>query len=94
MAVCFVDIVGYTTHSKNLSEGELVQWIERFEQEATGIAVDHGGRVIKTIGDEVLLTADDPVAAAEIALALVERGLDERRPLPRRARRPVATGRS
>ena len=23
MAVCFVDIVGYTTHSKNLSEGGL-----------------------------------------------------------------------
>ena len=82
MAVCFVDIVGYTTHSKNLSEGELVQWIERFEQEATGIAVDRGGRVIKTIGDEVLLTADDPVAAAEIALALVERGLDEDDPFP------------
>lgn len=82
MAVCFVDIVGYTTHSKNLSEGELVQWIERFEQETTGVAVDRGGRVIKTIGDEVLLTADDPVAAAEIALALVERGLDEDDPFP------------
>lgn len=81
-AVCFVDIVGYTTHSKNLSEGELVQWIERFEQEATGLAVDHGGRVIKTIGDEVLLTADDPRAAAKIALVLAERGLDEDDPFP------------
>ena len=82
MAVCFVDIVGYTTHSKNLAEGELVQWIERFEQEATGLAVDHGGRVIKTIGDEILLTADDPHAAAEIALVLTERGLDEDDPFP------------
>jgi adenylate cyclase len=82
MAVCFVDIVGYTTHSKNLAEGELVEWIERFEQEATGLAVDHGGRVIKTIGDEVLLTADDPQAAAEIALVLTERGLDPDDPFP------------
>lgn len=82
MAVCFVDIVSYTTHSKNLGERELVAWIERFEQEATGIATDHGGRVIKTIGDEVLLTADDPVAAAEIALVLTERGLDEDDPFP------------
>lgn len=82
MAVCFVDIVGYTTQSKNLAEGELVAWIERFEQEATGIAVDHGGRVIKTIGDEILVTADDPHAAARIALLLVERGLDEDDPFP------------
>ncbi|WP_457207370.1 adenylate/guanylate cyclase domain-containing protein, partial [Nocardioides sp. P5_C9_2] len=32
---------------------------------------------IKTIGDEILVTADDPHAAAEIALALTGRGLDE-----------------
>jgi adenylate cyclase len=82
MAVCFVDIVGYTAQSRNLAEGELVEWIEGFEQEATGIAVDHGGRVIKTIGDEILVTADDPAAAAEIALALVERGLDDEDPFP------------
>ncbi len=82
MAVCFVDIVGYTTQSKNLDEGELVAWIEHFEQEATGIAVDHGGRVIKTIGDEILLTADDAHAAAAIAVALVGRGLDEDDPFP------------
>jgi adenylate cyclase len=82
MAVCFVDIVGYTTQSKNLTQRELVEWIERFEQETTGLAVDHGGRVIKTIGDEVLLVADDPDAAAEIALLLTERGLDDDDPFP------------
>ncbi|WP_107773035.1 adenylate/guanylate cyclase domain-containing protein [Nocardioides sediminis] len=82
MAVCFVDIVGYTAQSRNLAEGELVEWIEGFEQEATSIAVDRGGRVIKTIGDEILVTADDPVAAAEIALVLVERGLDDEDPFP------------
>ena len=82
MAVCFVDIVGYTTHSKSLDEDALVAWIEGFEQDATGTVVDHGGRVIKTIGDEILFTADDPAAAAEIALALTERGLDEDDPFP------------
>ena len=83
MAVCFVDIVGYTTHSKNLSEGELVQWIERFEQETTGVAVDRGGRVIKTIGDEVLYVADSPRALVEVALALTARGEDEADSFPR-----------
>ncbi|PUA83155.1 adenylate/guanylate cyclase domain-containing protein [Nocardioides currus] len=76
-AVCFVDIVGYTTRSRSLAQDELIDWIERFEQAATIAVVDHGGRVIKTIGDEILFTVDDPVAAAEIALDLTERGLDE-----------------
>ena len=87
MAVCFVDIVGYTTHSKALEEYELVAWIEGFEQVATGTVVDHGGRVIKTIGDEILFTTDDPAAAAEIALALTDRGGDEDDPFP-----PVRAG--
>jgi adenylate cyclase len=82
MAVCFVDIVGYTRHSRSLEEGALVDWIEGFEQEATGTVVDHGGRVIKTIGDEILFTADDPRAAAEVALLLTERGADEDDPFP------------
>ncbi len=77
MAVGFVDIVGYTTHSKSLDERELVSWIEHFEQEATGTVVDLGGRVIKTIGDEILYVADDPLDAVEIALTLTARGADE-----------------
>ncbi|MDP3894963.1 adenylate/guanylate cyclase domain-containing protein [Nocardioides sp.] len=82
MAVCFVDIVGYTTRSKNLTEPELVDWIEGFEQEATGVVVDHGARVIKMIGDEIMFVADDPAAAAEVALVLTERGSDEDDPFP------------
>lgn len=82
MAVCFVDIVGYTTRSKSLEEDALVEWIEGFEQVATGTVIDHGGRVIKTIGDEILFTTDEPAAAVEIALALTERGSDEDDPFP------------
>ncbi|QIK74834.1 adenylate/guanylate cyclase domain-containing protein [Nocardioides piscis] len=76
MAVCFVDIVGYTTQSKSLEEAELVEWIERFEQAATTAVIDRGGRVIKTIGDEILFTTDEASTAAEIALALTARGRD------------------
>ncbi|WP_426243183.1 adenylate/guanylate cyclase domain-containing protein [Nocardioides sp. LHG3406-4] len=77
MAVGFVDIVGYTARSRSLDERELITWIEHFEQEATVAVVDHGGRVIKTIGDEILYVADDPDAAVEIALTLTARGDDE-----------------
>ncbi len=76
MAVGFVDIVGYTGRSKNLTDSELVDWVEYFEDEMTRIVIDLGGRVIKTIGDEVLFVADDLVAAAEAALIVTERGAD------------------
>jgi adenylate cyclase len=73
MAVGFVDIVGYTSRSKHLDERELVGWLEHFESEATALVVDHGGRIIKTIGDEVLFVADRARDAAEVALLMTER---------------------
>jgi adenylate cyclase len=73
LAVGFVDIVGYTSRSTRLDEGELVGWLEHFEAEATGLVVDHGGRIIKTIGDEVLFVADRAEDAAETALLMTGR---------------------
>lgn len=83
MAVGFVDIVGYTGHSKTLTDSELVHWVEYFENEMTRTVVDLGGRVIKTIGDEVLFVTDDPVSAAEVALIVTERGEDPDDEFPR-----------
>jgi adenylate cyclase len=85
LAVGFVDIVGFTSQSKELSDAELVTWIEFFEAECSAVVNDHGGRVIKNIGDEVLFVADDVVAAAEVALVLTARGaeLDDEFPLVR-----------
>ena len=82
MAVCFVDIVGYTSRSRSLSEAELVSWVEEFEDACTGAVVDHGGRIIKTLGDAVLFACDDAVGAAEVALSLTERGADADDPFP------------
>jgi len=77
LAVTFVDIVGFTSQSKELTDVELVSWIEFFEAECSAVVHDHGGRVIKNIGDEVLFVADDVAAAAEVALVLTQRGADE-----------------
>jgi adenylate cyclase len=82
LAVCFVDIVGYTTRSRSLDGAELVEWVDRFEHDTTALVVDHGGQVIKTIGDEVLFTVTDPAAAVEIALTLAARGDDADDPFP------------
>jgi adenylate cyclase len=77
MAVVFVDIVGYTSRSRTLSETELAQWLESFESGAAQLAVERGGRIIKNIGDEVLIVADDVAAGADIALELTRRGADD-----------------
>ncbi len=81
-AVCFVDIVGYTSRSRTLSDTELVAWLESFESAVLGLAVDHGGRIIKNIGDELLIVADTPEAMADIALELTRRGADPDDPFP------------
>lgn len=82
LAVCFVDIVGFTSRSKELTEVELVGWIEDFESQATDIVSEHGGRVIKSIGDAVLYVADDLSAAVDAALVMTERGADPDDPFP------------
>ncbi|KAA1427893.1 adenylate/guanylate cyclase domain-containing protein [Nocardioides antri] len=76
-AVCFVDIVGYTSRSRTLSERELVAWLEAFETAALDIVIDHNGRIIKNIGDELLIVADTAQDAAAIATELTRRGADE-----------------
>ncbi|WP_028656983.1 adenylate/guanylate cyclase domain-containing protein [Nocardioides sp. J54] len=82
LAVCFVDIVGYTSRSRTLSDRELVAWLEAFETAVLEIAVDRGGRIIKNIGDELLLVADSPHVMADIALELTARGADPDDPFP------------
>ncbi|GAA5140772.1 hypothetical protein GCM10023340_01450 [Nocardioides marinquilinus] len=82
LTVGFVDIVGYTSRSRTLDEAELVAWVERFEATVTGLLTEAGGQVIKNIGDEVLLTADDPTAVADVLLELVRRGADDDDPFP------------
>ncbi len=81
-AVCFVDIVGYTSRSRNLSERELVAWLEAFETAALDTVIEHNGRIIKNIGDELLIVADSAQEAAALALALTRRGADENDEFP------------
>ncbi|MCR1781238.1 adenylate/guanylate cyclase domain-containing protein [Nocardioides carbamazepini] len=82
LAVCFVDIVGYTSRSRTLTDRELVSWLESFESVVLGLTVDRGGRIIKNIGDELLIVADSAEAMADIALELTRRGADPDDPFP------------
>jgi len=75
LGVGFADIVNYTRQSRSLSQKELGHLVDHFEARALEIIGAHEGRIIKTIGDEVLFVADDPESIACIGLELVEERL-------------------
>lgn len=66
-AVGFADIVGFTELSRHRSDGDLTRIIARFEYRTTEIVAECGGTVVKTLGDEVLFTADTATVVADIA---------------------------
>ncbi|MFL6090117.1 MAG: adenylate/guanylate cyclase domain-containing protein [Aeromicrobium sp.] len=70
--VGFVDIVGFTSRSRSLTGAELGALVDRFESVVSDLIADHAGRVVKTIGDEVVFVVDDPVEAAWLAVELAE----------------------
>ncbi|WP_318208876.1 MULTISPECIES: adenylate/guanylate cyclase domain-containing protein [unclassified Streptomyces] len=72
LAVGFADLVGFTRLTRRLEEEELGELVEAFETTCADLVAAHGGRLIKTLGDEVLYAADDAGTAAEIALRLIE----------------------
>ena len=77
MAVGFADLVGFTSLTRQAEEEDLAHLVDRFEAIATDVIAEQGGRVIKTVGDEVMFAADDAATAAEIALQLIERVDDD-----------------
>lgn len=79
-AVGFADMVGFTSLTREIGEEELGALVERFEAVASDIVATSGGRVVKTIGDEVLFVADDVRTAAEIGIRLAEQVPDETLP--------------
>ena len=72
LTVGFADLAGYTELSRQLDIAELADVLERFEAMAAALLAEQRGKVIKTIGDEVLFTVPEPAAAAELAIRLQE----------------------
>lgn len=82
LVVGFADIVGYTSVARHSNATELAKLLERFESDSAAVIAERHGRVVKTVGDEVLFLVDSPGDAAEIALRLTE---------PDRERRGLST---
>ena len=70
--VGFADLVNFTSLVRRMTERQLAVMVQRFEALATDIVTAHGGRVIKTVGDEILFVTIGAAPAAAVALDLVE----------------------
>ncbi len=73
LAVGFLDLVGYTALSQMLDDEELGALVTRFEALTYDTIAELGGRVVKTIGDEVMFVSESPEVAARISLRLTTR---------------------
>jgi len=72
VALGFVDLVGSTAWAQKLNLREQNLALTRFESAAWSSAVGAGGRVVKTIGDEVFFAAPTADAACRIATEVLQ----------------------
>jgi class 3 adenylate cyclase len=71
-SVGFADLVDSTGFAQQLDFGALSHALGEFDARASELVVANGGRVVKLIGDEIMFVANEPIAAAQIAFALVD----------------------
>lgn len=72
LSVGFADLVSYTRLSQKLEERELAALVDRFGKRSADVIAGAHGRLVKTVGDEVLFVADSAADAALIGLELAE----------------------
>jgi adenylate cyclase len=67
VAFAFADLAGYTRMTEERGEHEALDAVERFV-DSVQRTLPIGARVIKTLGDEVMVVASDPVTLTEWAV--------------------------
>jgi adenylate cyclase len=80
VAIGFADLAGYTRLTEEIGEEEALLVVERFVHLVTE-SLPEDARVIKTIGDEVMIVGADARALADWAVGF--QALATERPLPR-----------
>ena len=80
VAIAFCDLAGYTRYTEEEGEEEALSFVERFVEAVTE-TLPEDARVIKTIGDEVMIVAQDVQALTDWAVGFQR--LFVERPEPR-----------
>jgi len=80
VAIAFADLTGYTRFTEEEGEEEALSSVERFV-EGVSTTLPEGARVVKTVGDEVMVVGQDIQALVDWAVGFTS--LLEERPEPR-----------
>jgi adenylate cyclase len=80
VAIAFADLAGFTRFTEEEGEEEALSSVERFVEGVTH-SLPEDARVVKTIGDAVMVVGQDVSALVDWAVGFV--GLFEERPVPR-----------
>ena len=72
LAVGFVDLVGFTSLAQELTPAGLSGLLDDFEDRSFDTVAEHGGQLVKHIGDEIMFVVLEAEAACDIALSLVD----------------------
>jgi adenylate cyclase len=81
VGIAFADLAGYTRLTEEAGEEEALDVVERFVESVEETLPDEA-RVVKTIGDEVMVVGADPAALVDWAVGFQQLNAGER-PLPR-----------
>jgi adenylate cyclase len=81
VAIAFADLAGYTRLTEEAGEEEALDVVERFVESVEATLPDEA-RVVKTIGDEVMVVGADPVTLVDWAVGFQQLNAGQR-PLPR-----------
>jgi adenylate cyclase len=80
VAIAFADLAGYTRLTEEQGDEEALAAVEGFV-EAVELTLPEGARIIKTIGDEVMIVSSDAGELTDWAVGFQQ--LYDQRPLPR-----------
>ena len=80
VAIAFADLAGYTRLTEEEGEEQAVDAVERFV-EAVENTLPESARIVKTIGDEVMIVGSDPSALVDWAVGF--QSIVTERPFPR-----------
>jgi adenylate cyclase len=80
VAIVFADLAGYTRLTEEAGDEQAVDVVDRFVA-AVEATLPDDARIVKTIGDEVMVVGSDPSGLCEWAVGFQE--LFRERPLPR-----------
>jgi adenylate cyclase len=80
VGIAFADLAGYTRLTEEVGEEQAVDVVERFVEDVE-LTLPEDARIIKTIGDEVMVVGSDASALVDWAVGF--QALHRERPLPR-----------